>query len=286
MKKEKHYRDNYKIVIEFPEEKFPIASDSVLSENFSPRSKEELDRLIKDKFKKYFATSNEKIEYSEIKISAEINRFTNEIQNLSLSKKMNVSSDIAFAGELEYLGKTSCSFVAEENLKYEFTFPKVVLSKNELSIKTKTDDSLEAALTAPQGIKAKWSTSDDSIVSVDEDGYIKTHKIEGSAIVTVSFEFNGKTYSDTCKINVGTAVDGMKISEKKLKMDVGETEKLTANVEPKNATIKEITWISMNEKVAKVDNEGNVTATGKGSTIVYAVSVDGNYKASCEITVS
>ncbi|MCC8145533.1 MAG: DNRLRE domain-containing protein [Bacteroidales bacterium] len=61
--------------------------------------------------------------------------------------------------------------------------------------------------------------------------------------------------------------------------------KLTATVIPSNATEPEIIWTSSNEKVAKVNQEGNIIAYGSGEAIISVTTEDGNFTAECKITV-
>ena len=48
----------------------------------------------------------------------------------------------------------------------------------------------------------------------------------------------------------------------------------------------ELTWTSSNEKVATVDANGNVYASGTGNATITVTSADGKVNESCEITVS
>lgn len=56
-------------------------------------------------------------------------------------------------------------------------------------------------------------------------------------------------------------------------------------INPTGATNKIITWSSSDESVATVDNVGRITPKKVGSTIITAVSQDGNKKATCTVTV-
>ena len=56
----------------------------------------------------------------------------------------------------------------------------------------------------------------------------------------------------------------------------GETLQLTATIAPDNATIKKLTWRTSRPQVATVDDQGVVTAIGKGAARITAISTDGN----------
>ena len=70
-----------------------------------------------------------------------------------------------------------------------------------------------------------------------------------------------------------------------LKLVEGETKELTATISPSDATNKTITWSSSDEKVAKVNSKGVVTAVNKGTATIVATSSNGK-KANCEVTVT
>lgn len=58
-----------------------------------------------------------------------------------------------------------------------------------------------------------------------------------------------------------------------------------ADVKPIHASNSNVDWVSSDEKVAIVDTKGVITAVGYGKAIISAVTVDGNHKASVEVTV-
>lgn len=80
---------------------------------------------------------------------------------------------------------------------------------------------------------------------------------------------------------------GIKLSETDITLNSkGATKQLIATVEPDNATDKEVKWFSGNERVATVDNNGNITALRKGRTNIYCELVsDDNISEYCDVTV-
>ena len=67
---------------------------------------------------------------------------------------------------------------------------------------------------------------------------------------------------------------------------VGQTISLTPSVLPESAAMKDVTWISQDEKTATVDENGNVTGVKRGNARITAVAKDGsNIRASISIPV-
>ncbi len=80
-------------------------------------------------------------------------------------------------------------------------------------------------------------------------------------------------------------VTGVQLNRNEATMGIGETLLLQANVYPTNADDKSVHWISEDEVVVKVDN-GMVTALVVGNTVITVQTVDGNFRASCNVTVT
>ena len=66
---------------------------------------------------------------------------------------------------------------------------------------------------------------------------------------------------------------------------VGSTEKLTASIEPADATDQSVSWSSDNESVATVDADGLVTGIAEGTATVTVTTTDGGFTDTCDVTV-
>ena len=76
------------------------------------------------------------------------------------------------------------------------------------------------------------------------------------------------------------------LDKSEVEMILGETFLLTATVLPEDATNKSLKWKSSNETIAKVNENGFVTAINVGEVIITATTIDGtNLSASCKVTV-
>jgi uncharacterized protein YjdB len=81
------------------------------------------------------------------------------------------------------------------------------------------------------------------------------------------------------------ATTGVSLNKTSISMSVGESETLIATVTPSDATDKTVIWTSSNPSVASVGLTGKVTAVGQGSATITATTVNGNYTATCAVTV-
>ena len=74
-----------------------------------------------------------------------------------------------------------------------------------------------------------------------------------------------------------TVVDNIEISKDSLDLIIGEAEKIEiTEIGPDTAENKKVTWKSSDEKVAIVDNDGNITAKGEGNAVISVISNDNN----------
>ena len=81
-------------------------------------------------------------------------------------------------------------------------------------------------------------------------------------------------------------VTGVKLDHSYLKVEMDDKEMLKAIIEPSDATIKTVSWVSSNPAVAMVDDKGNITPKSFGTTTITAKTTDGGYMASCQVEVT
>lgn len=81
------------------------------------------------------------------------------------------------------------------------------------------------------------------------------------------------------------AVTGVTLNQNSASITEEGTVQLTATVSPNDASNKNVTWSSSNTSVATVSN-GLVTAVSPGTATITVTTVDGNYTATCTVTVT
>ena len=140
----------------------------------------------------------------------------------------------------------------------------------------KIDLTVVPATASPEFV---WTSSDDSVVKIDENGNITAVGV-GTATVTVSSGSFSKTFTVTVD---PVPAESVTLSKTSVTLKVGVSETLVATVLPDNATDKTVTWTSSDEEVATVDNAGKITAISLGTTTITATC--GNVSANCVVTV-
>ena len=134
-----------------------------------------------------------------------------------------------------------------------------------------------------------WKSEDPSIVTVTSEGVVKGIKA-GKAKVVATTKDGNKVAKCLVKVKGGSTtpvqqtikVTDIKLNKTNTKIEVGKNETVKATVSPTNATNKEVTWKSSNEKIATVTN-GKITAKKEGKVTISATTKDGNKKASMSV---
>ena len=155
----------------------------------------------------------------------------------------------------------------------------ISLSQSNLSLISGESQSLTAS-TTPSGRSVTWSSSNTSVATVS--GGRVTAVGSGSATITAEINYNGRSYTETCRVTV--TAPSITLSKTSLSMTVGDSETLTATVSPSGQSVS---WSSSNASVATVSG-GRVTAVGNGSaTITAEINYNGrSYTATCWVTVT
>ena len=108
---------------------------------------------------------------------------------------------------------------------------------------------------------------------------------ERYGLADVSNFFNSIQTPDSVMVKGSVAVTGVTISDATATITTGSTKTLTATVAPENAINKSVRWTSSDDAIASVDDEGVVTAIAAGSATITVTTVDGNFTATCAVTV-
>ena len=133
----------------------------------------------------------------------------------------------------------------------------------------------------------KYTSSDDTIATVNEIGYVTLHKA-GNVKITAVSNANDKasgvmnvTVTDST-IPVTHIVRESEVNQ----VSVGGTIDLSGTAMPDTATHRSITYVSLNPEIASINNTtGILTANRKGTAKIYAITDAGNYKEEYTITV-
>ena len=198
----------------------------------------------------------------------------------SSNKKVAVVSD---KGEVTAKALGSAKITVRLGTKKASCKVRVVSNNNAVSVFVGKSKSIQNKFANVSGKeKAKWSSSDKTIATVNSSGVV-SGKTKGNVIITA--KIGGVNY----KQKVSVKSPSVTLSKTEATLHVGKKAKvfmddyflLTATTDPAN---QKVTWTSSNSKVATVSKKGVVKALKKGKATI-TVTTANNKKASIKITV-
>ena len=130
-----------------------------------------------------------------------------------------------------------------------------------------------------------WVSSNSKVATVDQKGLV-TGKSHGT--VTITATGRDSMVANSVKVTVQTAPKSISLNITEKTIDLSTAAKsfqLTGTISPSTANVYlEQTWTSNDESVAKVDNNGRVTALKNGDATI-TVSTGNKKTATCKVTV-
>ncbi|MDF2774227.1 MAG: Ig domain protein group 2 domain protein [Geminicoccaceae bacterium] len=139
-----------------------------------------------------------------------------------------------------------------------------------------------ASTSAVASAEVHWASSDPAIATVSEEGVVQA-LVAGD--VTLLATIDNVTSTAAVRVNK-TSVDAVSITPTNSTVDPGETTQLEAVVFDDAGRVisgKKLNWRSSNDAIASVDDDGVVTGSTKGSTVI-TVQAEGR-KATATINV-
>ena len=171
--------------------------------------------------------------------------------------------------------------------------PRIEISGNGTTVKEReTLSAPTSVVVLPAGADQgpiQWSSSNPSLATVDPDTGVVTGVKAGGPVTIIARAPNGARGQYSIMVTPGDPVNvpvtGVTLDKNTMTLAPAGTGKLTATVNPSNATNKNVTWGTSDPNVATVDANGNVTAVGVGAAAITVTTVDGNKTAACAVEV-
>ncbi|WP_282123015.1 T9SS type A sorting domain-containing protein [Algibacter mikhailovii] len=155
------------------------------------------------------------------------------------------------------------------------------ISPDPKNLRVGTSSQLETLMTPTNGNpSATWSSTNNAIVSVDQNGVITAEGTEGqTATITARSNLDNSlvaTSEITLVAFFNIPVTSVSVFPDNIIIVENDTKQLTANILPADSDNKNVTWSSSNDAIAIVDQNGNVTGIAKGTVKIRATSKDNN----------
>ncbi|MBQ6628503.1 MAG: Ig-like domain-containing protein [Methanobrevibacter sp.] len=200
---------------------------------------------------------------------------TNDNEIISLDEKGNIKG--------LKVGTASVLITFNANGKYRASNKTVTVTVSDVVTEINVDNTnveliygdetnLNATLSPIEAGKLAYSTSDSSVVTVDENGNIKAIK-PGMAIITISYDGKAKYRSSnkTVAVNVSRAPSSIIINDT-LELQVGVAQTIKPYTDPSNIKLN---YATNDSETISIDENGFVQALRHGSAII-TINFTGN----------
>ncbi len=214
-----------------------------------------------------------KEEYNNLKTikDEKYTTYQNAISNNLTEEQINVAKTEYETANTNYTNK-----VKEYNTKVDEYNAKVSQINNQVKDKL------------PMYNDSNWTKTTDGSFKVNLTQFSgkKSFSIWAKLVTGTNTYYDQEIYSMKGTKPTEVSVTSVSLNKSTLDIKVGETATLTATINPTNATNKNVTWESDNTQIATVDTAGKVTAIKEGTAKITVKTKDGNYTATCIVTVS
>lgn len=200
-----------------------------------------------------------------------------EDKNVRWSSSNTKVATVSSSGVIKAAGNGTCKITAtvgnvkaEKEVKVVVPIESVSLSGDDSILKGETKR-LTATINPEDTTDDKtitWSSDNENVLFVDQNGQIRGIK-EGTANVKAVVAGKETTKQITVnEIHINSiAIDG----DQEFEMIKNQTKNLSVTINPENTTDdKGVVWKTNNDEVARVDNDGKVTALKEGEATITA----------------
>lgn len=214
----------------------------------------------------------------------EIENLSAEVSNLATqySEKIKEYNNATTDTEKEALKKACEELKEKYDAKKAEYDAKVKQGKEKAEVVEKEIKDL-----IPGYVEGNWIQTTDNKFNVDlskftgEKVFVVWAKLDSNGKIS----YNESIYTMTGNKSKDVAITAVSLNESEVTIKEGSNYILTATITPADATNKNVEWSSDNEKVATVEN-GKVTAISEGTATITAKTKDGDFTATCKVTVS
>lgn len=214
-----------------------------------------------------------KEEYNNLKTikDEKYTTYQNAISNNLTEEQINVAKTEYETANTNYTNK-----VKEYNTKVDEYNAKVSQINNQVKDKL------------PMYNDSNWTKTTDGSFKVNLTQFSgkKSFSIWAKLVTGTNTYYDQEIYSMNGTKPTEVSVTSVSLNKSTLDIKVGETATLTATINPTNATNKNVTWKSDNTQIATVDTAGKITTIKEGTAKITVKTKDGNYTATCIVTVS
>ncbi|HBL84199.1 MAG: hypothetical protein A2Y17_07910 [Clostridiales bacterium GWF2_38_85] len=157
--------------------------------------------------------------------------------------------------------------------------PQITLPFENLTLGVGQTYTLEPEILNADDTEITYESSRESVAEVSEDGVITAITV-GDSVISVTVG----TVTAEIKLTVKRGATDVVLTFDKCTLGVGDTVLLEVSLLPDDLFNSDVFYRSLNEDIATVDEDGNITAVAKGEAVIEAYTIN-EKSAQCTVTV-
>ncbi len=175
------------------------------ADTFRTKSLPEVGEMLKKELSTVCKINKSTVAPADFGITLKVNRFTDKIDYLEVTRVYNVMADVSFIGDMSTFGEKSIEFTYKVTEHFDYYYAGISFTNQSLRLDVGEEAvlSVNAVMEDDSDYQVKFISTDESVIVVDEMGYVTALKeSEEPVYVTVTLCYMGKIFTDKCPVYV------------------------------------------------------------------------------------
>ena len=175
------------------------------ADTFRTKALPEVGEMLKKELSTVCKINKSTVAPADFGITLKVNRFTDKIDYLEVTRVYNVMADVSFIGDMSTFGEKSIEFTYKVTEHFDYYYAGISFTNQPLRLDVGEEAvlSVNAVMEDDSDYQVKFISTDESVVVVDEMGYVTALKErEEPVYVTVTLCYMGKIFTDKCPVYV------------------------------------------------------------------------------------
>ena len=175
------------------------------ADTFRTKALPEVGEMLKKELSTVCKINKSTVTPADFGITLKVNRFTDKIDYLEVTRVYNVMADVSFIGDMSTFGEKSIEFTYKVTEHFDYYYAGISFTNQPLRLDVGEEAvlSVNAVMEDDSDYQVKFISTDESVIVVDEMGYVTALKeSEEPVYVTVTLCYMGKIFTDKCPVYV------------------------------------------------------------------------------------
>ena len=175
------------------------------ADTFRTKALPEVGEMLKKELSTVCKINESTVTPADFGITLKVNRFTDKIDYLEVTRVYNVMADVSFIGDMSTFGEKSIEFTYKVTEHFDYYYAGISFTNQPLRLDVGEEAvlSVNAVMEDDSDYQVKFISTDESVIVVDEMGYVTALKeSEEPVYVTVTLCYMGKIFTDKCPVYV------------------------------------------------------------------------------------